>query len=139
MDLVPGHPSYLFTPLARKDQELNDGSVGAADLPGAAQDPCQLLIGKHSVTGGSLERGFDANARRGFQDRAANTPAEEPLDCLEQLVSRMIPPSSRRFENQVAYVPPLDVMDATGSPPKDELSPQQPGKLSARSQFRHMI
>src|SRR5215207_3608544 len=94
MDLVPGHPSYLFTPLARKDQELNDGSVGAADLPGAAQDPCQLLIGKHSVTGGSLERGFDANARRGFQDRAANTPAEEPLDCLEQLVSRMIPPSA---------------------------------------------
>src|SRR5215207_5489671 len=123
MDLVPGHPSYLFTPLARKDQELNDGSVGAADLPGASYNFLQFVVRQHSLTRDCFERRFDPGRRRGFQDRAADAPAEEPLHCLEQLVSRMITSFDLGFEDQVADVPPLDGMDASGSPPKDEFSP----------------
>src|SRR5215207_855808 len=99
MELVPGHPRYFFTPLARKDQELNDGSVSAADLPGASYNFLQFVVRQHSVTRDCLQWRFDPDRRRGFQDRTADASAEEPLDCLQQLVSRMITPFDRRFED----------------------------------------
>src|SRR5208337_2666676 len=133
IELIPGEPSDFLATLARERQELNNATVGTANLSGGENDLGELLIIQHPVASDFLRGRWHTFGGRLIQNGSSNAPAQKSLDRLQRFVGSCRCPPLFDSGDDLNYVSFADLMNTLAGPGLSNFATKEPGNLARRT------